>query len=233
MKDQVALRMSALYAVLFVTLLWCIKALEIAMNLSLGFLGVFPGNGKGMLGIFTGPLIHGNFDHLISNSLPLLVLITGTFFFYRKVAVHVFLVIYMLSGFLVWLFAREAYHIGSSGIVYGLVFFLFFSGLFRREYRSLIISSAVFLLYGTTFPGILPGDPFISFESHLAGAFSGLIGAYIYRGHPLLGLPDIPDDNAVESKESIEKIELPDYTKSHTGKESDRINYTFKEKDSK
>ncbi|NMM49323.1 rhomboid family intramembrane serine protease [Marinigracilibium pacificum] len=231
MKDQVALRLSAIYAVLFVTLLWGVKALELSMNISLGFLGVFPGNGKGMLGIFTGPLVHGNFDHLISNSLPLLVLITGTFFFYRKVAIHVFIVVYVLSGFLVWLFAREAYHIGSSGIVYGLVFFLFFSGLFRREYRSLIISSAVFLLYGTTFPGILPGDPFISFESHLAGAFSGLIGAYIYKDQPLFGIPNITDEANIEKEKPTGVVDSPNYTCNHSGTEKDEINYYFKEKE--
>jgi len=79
---------------------------------------------------------------------------------------------------LVWLFARPTYHVGSSGLVYGLAFFLIFFGFFRKDFKSLLISIIIILIFGGLFYGILPGQPEISFESHLAGAVAGALGAF-------------------------------------------------------
>ena len=95
--------------------------------------GIHPRQWAGLIGILTAPFIHADYDHLISNSLPLLVVGTVLFHFYRAIAWQVISMIWLLTGFWVWLLARPSTHIGASGLIYGGVIFLFFSGIFRKE----------------------------------------------------------------------------------------------------
>ena len=88
------------------------------------------------MGIFVAPFIHGNVFHLISNTFPLIFLGVGLFYFYHRIAWQVILAIYLISGFWVWLAARDAYHIGASGVIYGLIFFMLLSGFIRKNTRS-------------------------------------------------------------------------------------------------
>jgi membrane associated rhomboid family serine protease len=103
------------------------------------------------------------------------------FYAYTNSSFKVFFSVYFLSNVLVWVFAREAYHIGASGIVYGLVTFLFFVGVFRRDTKSIGLSLLVIFMYGGLVWGILPTDPTISFEAHLSGAIVGLVAALLWR----------------------------------------------------
>ncbi len=144
-------------------------------------LGILPRKLEGLLGIFSAPLIHSNFSHLISNFFPLVLMGLGIFYFYPKSAYNVFAFVYLLTGVLVWLFARGVYHIGASGIVYAFVSYLFFNGIFRRDTKSLSLSLIVVFLYGGMVWGILPGMEGISWESHLFGAISGMIASFIFR----------------------------------------------------
>jgi len=144
-------------------------------------LGLIPRIPIGLLGIITAPLIHADFSHLISNTVPLIILGWIIFSFYRRVAFISFIFIYLLTGMLVWIFARQVYHIGASGIVYGYVSFLFFSGIFRRDNISITLALVITFLYGGLVWGILPGMKGISWESHLFGGISGLIAAYMFR----------------------------------------------------
>ena len=105
----------------------------------------------------------------------------GIFYFYPKVAYKVFTIIYFGSGVLVWFFGREVYHIGASGIIYGFVSFLFFSGIFRKDNRSIALALVVIFLYGGLIWGVLPVEKGVSWESHLFGAIVGLISAFIFR----------------------------------------------------
>jgi membrane associated rhomboid family serine protease len=162
-------------------MLWVIRWLEWTAQLDLGFLGILPRTLTGTMGIVTAPLVHGDWLHLISNTFPLLILGISVFYFYHRIALEVFGWIYFMSGFWVWMAAREAYHIGASGIVYGLVTFLFFSGLFRRDMRSLSVSLLVIFLYGGMIQGIFPGNEQISWESHFLGSLAGLFCAFFYR----------------------------------------------------
>ncbi len=166
----------------FVSLLWLIKIFEFATGINLGFLGVYPREVVGLRGIFTYPLVHGDFFHLISNSWPILMMGFILVHSYRKVAVPTFLTIYFLSGILIWIFARGSYHIGASGLVYGLAFFIFFSGVFRKDVKSIALACLVVFLYGGIVWGLLPIQEGVSFEGHIAGAVSGLLCAYFYRG---------------------------------------------------
>ena len=89
--------------------------------------------------------------------------------------------IWLFTGFWVWLAARDSSHIGASGLIYGFVCFLFFSGLLRKDTRLMAVSLLVTFLYGSMVWGILPVDQSISWESHLFGSIAGIFCAYYYR----------------------------------------------------
>jgi len=174
-------RISLFISLSFIVVLWLVKIFEEYTLIDLTMLGVYPRKLSGLIGIITSPLIHANFSHLISNSIPLLVLMIFLFYAYTNSSFKVFLSVYFLPNTLVWIFAREAFHIGASGIVYGLVTFLFFVGVFRRDTKSIGLSLLVIFLYGGLVWGILPTDPTISFEAHLSGAIVGLVAALVWR----------------------------------------------------
>ncbi len=165
----------------FPVILWMVYFISLSLNLDLSRMGILPRGMFGILGIISGPIVHANFSHLLSNTIPLIILGWAIFFFYSKVSFKTFILIYVLTGLLVWLFAREVYHIGASGIVYGIVSFLFFSGIFRRDNKSISIALIVTFLYGGIVWGILPGQKGISWESHLFGGIAGIITAFIFR----------------------------------------------------
>ncbi len=158
-------------------------ASETILEISLHSLGIFPRTVNGFIGIVFSPFIHGDFKHLISNSIPLLVMGTGIIYFYRSLSYRVFLIVWVISGVGVWLIGRPSYHIGASGIVYGLASFLFFSGVIRRDPRLAAISLVIVFLYGSMIWGVLPIWPTMSWEGHLFGGISGVLCAIIYRDH--------------------------------------------------
>lgn len=169
------------YPITFVLLLWVIKVLEVLSNSSFVKLGILPRTVSGLIGLVTAPLVHADFNHLISNSLPLLFLGLGIFYSYPGASKKLYIGIYILQGLLVWLFARQAYHIGASGLIYGLVSFLFFSGIIRRDNRSIALALIVTFLYGGLTWGVLPVKAEISWESHLFGSLVGVMFAFIFR----------------------------------------------------
>ncbi|MGB3180851.1 MAG: rhomboid family intramembrane serine protease [Cyclobacteriaceae bacterium] len=175
-------RRSLLFTLAFTMLLWLVKGMEEWAVGDLGYLGILPRTLHGTFGIFTAPLIHGDLAHLLSNTFPLILLGIGVFYFYDKIALEVFGWIYITTGFWVWLAARgNAYHIGASGIVYGLMGFLFFSGVFRKDVRGIAISLAVLFLYGGMILGMSPSNPDISYESHILGMLAGAFFAFYFR----------------------------------------------------
>ncbi|MTI19773.1 rhomboid family intramembrane serine protease, partial [Fulvivirga sp. RKSG066] len=131
----------SLYATLsFVVVIWLVKLTEFAFDIDLTEFGILPRSLEGSVGIITGPLVHGDIFHLLSNTFPILVLGVGLFYFYDRIALHVIVLIYLITGFWVWIAARDAYHVGASGLVYGLLTFLLFSGFFRKDSKTLSIS---------------------------------------------------------------------------------------------
>ncbi len=164
-----------------VAALWLIHLLQVAGGFDFGFLGTYPRKVWGMRGIIASPFIHADFPHLISNSVPLFILTSTIFFFYKKVATRAYLMIYLLTGLMVWIFARTVFHIGASGVVYGLVSFIFWNGIFRRSLQSIVLALVVTVLYSGYFAGILPNQEGISWESHLLGALVGIFVAYYFK----------------------------------------------------
>ena len=182
MKDTPNPRLFLL-PVAVVVLLFLIKYLEYYFGYSFSKHGVFPRSIEGVKGIFLSPFIHGDWKHLINNSVPLLVLMPTLLFFYRSIALEVLMWSWLTSGLWLWTIGRPSFHIGASTIVYALASFLFFSGLIRRHTRLMAISMFVVFLYGGMVWGILPMKSHISWEGHLSGAFAGLILAYWFRNN--------------------------------------------------
>lgn len=165
----------------FPLLLWVIYYVTYLIDVPTFKLGILPRNISGLVGIFTSPLIHGSFSHLMSNTAPLVFMGIGIFYFYPKVAYKVFTIVYLGTGILVWIFAREVYHIGASGIIYAFVSFLFFSGIFRKDNRSIALALVVIFLYGGLIWGVLPIEKGVSWESHLFGAIAGTTTSFVFR----------------------------------------------------
>ncbi|WP_242928709.1 rhomboid family intramembrane serine protease [Pontibacter vulgaris] len=171
---------SFLPGALFVALLWLISLMAYFTNADLTWLGVLPHRFVGLIGIFTGPLVHSGLMHLLSNSFPLLLLSGFILFLHRPVAVRVFVLVYFLSGILTWFIGRQSYHVGASGVVYGLAGYLLFNGLFSRNRAGLAVALAVLFLYAGLFQGLFPTEERISWEGHLGGMLAGLVAAISY-----------------------------------------------------
>jgi membrane associated rhomboid family serine protease len=181
MKQKKRLSKSVIYSLLAITILWCIKSAEILFEWDLSFMGLVPLEASGMLGILTAPLVHGSLEHIFNNTFAILILASALYYGYPKSWYKVLILVWVLSGVGVWLFARQATHIGASGITHGLFFFLFIASIFRRDKSSVAIMMITFLLYGGMTMTIFPREEGISFEYHFFGALAGVIAALIWR----------------------------------------------------
>jgi membrane associated rhomboid family serine protease len=203
-----------------------VKITETMTGVQLTHLGMLPRDLHGLIGIITSPLIHADYSHLIANSTSFIVLATALFFFYRKVAFRIFILNYFMSGILLWLCGREAYHIGASGIIYGLAAFLLFSGILMRDMRLLTISLIVVFLYGSMIWGLFPIDPQISWDGHLMGALSGTILALLFykQGPPVKTIEPEPEDEDDEEDNIYDfPSEFPEDTSEETGQNSPAV----------
>ena len=162
-------------------IMWIVQLIQYFGYADLTFLGLYPRTLSGLSGILFAPFIHAGFFHLINNTLPFLITAFAIKSAYPDIARRVFVLIYFLTGIWVWVAARPAYHIGASGIVYGMISFLLLMGLLRREKKSISLALMVVFLYGSFIWGLFPIDPAVSWESHMLGAVAGVFAAYRYR----------------------------------------------------
>ena len=174
-------------ALVMCALIWLIFLIDFSQVLRFNFslLGIYPRQWIGLSGVVFSPFVHGSFSHLISNTVPLLILITLLFYFYNQIAFKSLVYLWLLSGFFTWIIGRNSYHVGASGLIFALVFFLFFSGLFRKYIPLVAVSMVVAFAYGSTVWSIFPITEYIdvslSWEGHLSGAIAGFIVALIFR----------------------------------------------------
>jgi membrane associated rhomboid family serine protease len=188
-----------------VGLLWLVHLFQFLSYSDLGNWGIFPRTDFGLKGILFSPWIHGSWSHLISNTPPLFALMTLILFFYRRISFPAIFLIYFLTGSLVWVFGRQVFHIGASGVLYGLVAFVFWLGIFRRNVRSIALAILVGFYFGSMIFGIFPGQEEISWESHLLGAISGMITAFLFK--------NIEEEEDIASRNR--KIELEKHDKDY------------------
>ncbi len=176
----------------FVALIWLIHIIQFFSDIDLRTLGVYPRSIDGLTGILTYPLIHGSWEHLFGNSVSFLILSAILFLFYKRIAVRCFILLYIFSGLGIWIIAPAgSYHIGASGIVYGMVSLVFWSGVFRRNIKSVVLALIILMMYAGYFAGIIPGKDGVSWQGHLMGALVGIALAWIYR-------KDVEDDEETE-----------------------------------
>ena len=179
--DMRRLRIAFAVALVFVLLLWMVKLVEYFGGLDFTQFGIYPRRVNGLVGILFAPFIHGSFAHLFANTPPIIVIGTMLLYGYPRAAKVLLPVVYLGVGVTVWLFAREAYHIGASGLAFGMLFFVFTVGALRWERRTIALSLMVFFLYGGMIWGVLPVAREVSFESHLSGAVIGIVLAFLLR----------------------------------------------------
>ena len=184
MKTNTELKFSTqvlLVPFLFTFLIWFVYWVEIQFSYNFTKVGILPRNLSGLKGVLFSPFIHSDTSHLFNNSIPLFVLLSFLIYFYRAVYIKVLFFGGLLSGLLTWVIAREAFHIGASGIVYLLFSFVFFSGIIKKQFQLVAVSLIVIFLYGSMIWYVFPIKEGISWEGHLSGFVVGVIFAYIFK----------------------------------------------------
>jgi membrane associated rhomboid family serine protease len=174
-----------IYPLLFLFVMVLVFWAETRFNWDFNYLGIFPRKISGLRGILFGPFIHSDITHLFNNSVPLLVLSTALFYFYKHIRWKVLLYGILLTGIFTWIIGRPALHIGASGIIYMLTAFLLFKGIFSKQYQLTALSFVVVFLYGSFIWYVFPGDPKISWEGHLSGFVVGFMFALFFRKNPV------------------------------------------------
>lgn len=170
-----------IYPIVFIAMIWIVYSIEIKFQLNLNKYGIKPRDILGLRGVFFTHFIHGDVPHLFNNSVPIFLLLSSLFYFYKEVALKVLILGAILTGLITWIIARPSYHIGASGIVYLLFSFIFLSGIIRRHYRLIALSLIVIFLYGSMIWYVLPVKEGISWEGHLAGLLVGFFFAIVFR----------------------------------------------------
>lgn len=165
--------------ILFFAGLWVFNIVNWLTGSKLNVFGIYPRRLRGLAGILFSPFIHQNFNHLFFNSIPLFAL--GLFILAQ--GLHIFLqvtlLVVLLGGFGVWLFARPAIHIGASGVVSGYFGFILATVYFNPSFTALLLALIVVYYFGSIFLGIFPQEDRVSWESHLFGFLTGIVSALI------------------------------------------------------
>ncbi len=191
MTISTKLRRAIIWPLATLAVIWLVFILEQASGSEWFIYGIAPRKAYAARGILTAPFLHGDLGHILSNSLPLFSLMALILFFYPRVAIPALVMIYLGTGVTMWLFAdpevifqaypRANYHIGASGVVYGMVTFLAWNGIFRRNLKAIAIALVVVFYYGGLVWGVFPVQERVSWEGHLLGALVGVFVAYWFR----------------------------------------------------
>ncbi|OIQ28102.1 MAG: rhomboid family intramembrane serine protease [Bacteroidetes bacterium MedPE-SWsnd-G2] len=169
------------YPVFFVLSIWIVFWLQVRFLPGIKKWGIYPETLVGLRGVIFSPFLHSDIEHIYHNSIPLLVLSMSLFLFYRKISWKVLGYGILLSGLITWFIGRPANHIGASGLIYVLVSFIFFKGIFAKHYRLVALSLMMVFLYGSMIWYVFPIKEGMSWEGHLAGLITGFVFAIIFR----------------------------------------------------
>ncbi|MGV9004252.1 rhomboid family intramembrane serine protease [Flavobacterium sp.] len=167
---------------LLLMVVWGVFLFEDKYNLKLTQLGIYPRTLSGLKGIVFSPFLHGDINHIASNSVPLFVLTLALIYFYRDLSLKVLVYGILVSGIITWIIGRSSYHIGASSLIYVLVSFIFLKGLMTKYYRLMALSLTVVMIYGGMVWYVFPEvDNKISWEGHLSGLLTGFVFAVYYK----------------------------------------------------
>ncbi len=202
-RNNITLKEAIKPAAFFVIIMWIAHIVKVVGGFDWNIYGILPREKEGLYGVIASPLLHSGFNHLASNSVPMFLMFTLIMLFYTRVAKVSFVAIYLITGLSVWFFGRPVYHIGASGVVYGLISFVFWSGVFRKNFRSVVLSIVIIFLYSGYIAGVFPGKPGISWESHLLGAITGMLVAFSVRN--VREKHEIEDRNRYDSEEEYQE----------------------------
>ncbi|HEY3969126.1 MAG TPA: rhomboid family intramembrane serine protease [Planctomycetaceae bacterium] len=170
-------RHDLLFATSLIALIVAVYAVQVFVWPRVVTFGLVPRKAWGLAGILTMPFLHSNFRHLMGNLGALVVLLGFVFAFFPKRMSVVVVRVILIGGVLLWLFGRPENHVGASGLIYGLAAFVIVSGIVQRRALPVMAAVGVAALYGSSlFWGLIPVDPGISWDGHLAG---GLAGAFV------------------------------------------------------
>lgn len=172
---------AALAAAFVLSIAWAVFLMDEYLGYAVKQYGMYPRKLDGLRGILTMHFIHGDWKHLLNNSMSFFVLNSFLFYFYRRISLPVFGWIFLISGIVLWIIGRPGLHIGASMLVYGLFGFLLFSGLMRKSHKARRVALAVAFYYGSMIWYAFPIEAGISWEGHLSGLVTGAVLALIYR----------------------------------------------------
>ena len=176
-KNLTSLKFSAIVLII----IWSVKIFEIVFDYDFTEYGVLPRKFNGLIGILFSPIIHSDVNHLLSNSLPVIILCLLIFNFYSQIAKKILIYLYFISGLWLWCIGRESFHIGASGLIYAMASFLFFSGILRKNSQLSAVALLVIFIYGGLFWGLFPIHKNVSWEGHLTGFIAGILVSFIFR----------------------------------------------------
>ena len=200
------------WPILFLAVIWFVFLLQHIIPFDPAILGIHPHHADGLLGIVTTIFVHHNLGHIVSNSIPFLILTWALFYYYSEFAFESLILMWLTTGLWVWFFARENYHIGASGLVYALAFFHVTSAILRRVFGLLAFAMLVIFLYGGMiwgfFPELFPLKN-ISWESHLMGAIAGVVFAVYYRKKGIQRKSIFDDEDDEDDEEEDDDSESP------------------------
>lgn len=191
-------------------ILYTLRTMESVMGWDFTTWGIYPGETKGIMGIFTSPLVHADWGHLFANTLPLLFLLWCLLYFYRDLGIGILFFIWIVSGILTFIIGKPGWHIGASGIIYSLAFFLFLSGILRKYIPLVALSLLITFLYGSLVWNMFPQFASVttSWEGHLGGAVAGIAAAILFRHKgPQRPEPFINEEEEEEIEDNIDKVE--------------------------
>jgi membrane associated rhomboid family serine protease len=169
------------YPILFVILIWLIFWVEFRFNVDLKSFGIQPRKLEGISGIIFSPFLHSSLEHLFNNSIPLFLLSSAIFFFYRNISWKIIFLGIFLSGLLTWIIGRDSTHIGASGLIYVLISFIFFKGIISKNFNLMALSLIVVFIYGGTIWYVFPIKNNMSWEGHLSGFMIGVLLALLFK----------------------------------------------------
>lgn len=198
--------LAAVIPLFLLLIFYLLEFLEMGMGWNFTHLGVYPREARGVFGIFAHPLVHAGWRHLLANTLPFLVLGWCLFYFYRHIAPYILFALWIGCGVLTFVIGKPGWHVGASGVIYGMAFFLFFSGILRKHVPLIAISLLVAFIYGGLVWNMMPYfvKPTTSWEGHLSGAIAGMLCsvAFMNYGPQKPELPDEPEEEPEEVQET-------------------------------